>query len=173
MSDAPQATPKSVVARAIGPEDYGARGFLTWFRASMPRAYNDLLPKIRALNAQAKASNVSGVGAFGESGFSDVVPASNANASSSWSDSILKLIQGWGQYKLTDQQLDIAKQVAQVNLQRAQQGLSPLAYDAAQLGLAPTVNVGLSGDTGKLVMYGGIGLLLFLVGNSLLKHRRA
>lgn len=173
MSDAPQKTPDSMIARQLGVNDVGARGFLKWLQISMPAVYRDILPDLKKLNLQAKAaSGGAGLGSFGDSQTTDV-PAGTANASSTWSDAVTKLISAWGQYKLTDSQLDIAKQIAQTNLQRAQQGLSPLPYDAGQLGLAPTVQVGLSGDTGKLVMYGGIGLLAFLVLNSVMKHRRA
>lgn len=171
MSDAPQATPQGIIARQLSADDVGARGVLKWLKVSMPKLYKDILPDLIKLNAQAKAANPTGLGAFGDSGTSDV-PASSAPASSSWSDSLLKLIQGWGQYKLTDAQLDLTKQLAQTNLQRAQQGLAPIAYDAGQLGLAPTVNVGLSGDTGKLVMYGGFGLIGFLLFNTFMKHGR-
>lgn len=174
MSDAPQTTPASMVSRKISVDATGAKGFLEWLRASMPAVYRDLEPKIRALQAKAKAaSEGTGLGAFGEAQTSITVPAGTANASSGWADNISKLIAAWGQYKLTDAQLDTVKKITDANLQRAQQGLAPLPYDASQLGLAPTVNVGLSGDTGKLVMYGGAALLGFLVLNSVMKHRRA
>lgn len=171
MSDAPVTTPSTMIERQIGPEDVGARGFLKWLKVSMPALYRGIEPDLRKLNAQARAANVAGLGAFGESGTSALfdasgnttLPAGPAPASTSWSDNILKLIQGWGQYKLTSQQLDIAKQIAQTNLQRAQRGEAPIAYDAGQLGLAPTVNVGLSGDTGQLVKWGAIGLGAYLL----------
>ncbi len=164
MSDAPNVTPASMVARRLTADDKGAAGFLKWMKVSMPAMYRDLLPDIKRLQLAAKSASPEGLGAFGEAGNTFEVPASSANASSSWADSLSKLVGAWGQYKLTDAQLDLAKQITQTNLSRAQQGLAPLPYDAAQLGLAPTVNFGLSGSTSKLVMYGGIaaGLLFFL-----------
>lgn len=164
MSDAPNVTPASMVARKLTAEDKGAAGFLKWMKVSMPAMYRGILPEIKKLQLQAKAANLEGLGAFGDSGQTFDVPAGTANASSSWADSLSKIIGAWGQYKLTDAQLDLAKQITQTNLQRAQQGLAPLPYDAAQLGLAPTVNFGLSGSTSSLVMYigGGLGLLFLL-----------
>lgn len=180
MSDAPVTTPSTIIERQLRPEDVGAAGFLKWMSVSMPKMYRDLLPDIRRLNTQAKAANLSGLGAFGDSGTTTLfdmggnattVPAGTAPASTSWSDNILKLIQGWGQYKLTNQQLDIAKQIAQTNLSRAQQGLAPIAYDAGQLGLAPTVNFGLSGTTGEFVKWSGIGFGVYLLLKLVTDHR--
>lgn len=188
MSDAPLTTPANPVARQLGPNDKGAAGFLKWLKVSMPAVYNDLLPDFKRLNVEAKvaAKSAPGMGAFGDAGDSfqtfqldtslvtqPTVPAGTGDASSSWTDTVSKLISAWGQYKLTDQQLDTAKQITNINLQRAQQGLSPLPYDASQLGLSPTVKVGLTGDTGKLLMYGGFAFVGFLVLNSIMKHRRA
>lgn len=172
MSNAPVTTPSTMIERQLRKEDVGAAGFLKWLKISMPVLYHGIEGDLKKLNLDAKRANLSGLGAFGESGTTTLfdmggnattVPASTAPASSSWSDNILKLIQGWGQYKLTNQQLDIAKQIAQTNLQRAQQGLAPIAYDAGQLGLAPTVNVGLSGETGTLVKWGAIGVGAYLL----------
>lgn len=187
MSDAPQTTPKSMVARQLTPMDKGAAGFLKWVRVSMPAVYRDILPQVRALNAQAKMQS-GGMGSLGDSGtsflqpvgvdasalsVSDItIPAGDASASSGWADSVSKLISAWGQYKLTDMQLDTVKKITAMNLSRAQQGLAPLPYDASQLGLAPTVNVGLSGATSRLVMYGGLAFL-GLIALRMLKPRRA
>lgn len=168
MSDAPVATPKSMVRRAIGPDDKGARGFLVWLRAAAPSIYKGIEKDLKQLNLQAKQQALGGYSAFGEVGTTDV-PASSAMASSSWTDAVSKLIQAYGQYKLTDAQLDTVKKITDANLLRAQQGLEPLAYDAGQLGLAPTVNFGLSGDTSKLVMYGLAGLAAMLILPKLLK----
>lgn len=174
MSDAPLVTPRTMIERQIGPDDVGAKGFLKWLKVSMPALYRDIEKDLKRLNLDAKAAGPGGLGRFGEMTTSFEVPAGSAPASSSWSDQVLKLVQAWGQYKLTDRQLDLAKQIAQTNLQRAQQGLSPLPYDAADLGLAPTVNVGLSGDTSKLVTYGAIGFgLLFAFGILGGRRRRA
>lgn len=57
-------------------------------------------------------------------------------------------------------------QLNQINVQRATQGLPPINTAAYGMG----VNVGLTQDTQKLVMYGGLALLAFLVFNSLSKR---
>ena len=159
--DAPVKTPPNKIEAQLKPDDVGARGFLKWLKLSMPALYKGIEGDVKRLQAQAR---MAGFGTFGESGVSAEVPASSGSASSTWIDNITKLVGAWGQYKLTDQQLDTVKQITQVNLQRAQQGLAPLPYDASQMGLAPTVNVGLSSDTSRLVSYGamGIGAVLLL-----------
>ena len=67
----------------------------------------------------------------------------------SWSTTLQKLLPNLA---LTAQQL----QLMQINIQRAKQGLP--AIDVASYSGAG-VNVGLSPDTQKLVIYGGIALL--------------
>lgn len=183
MSDAPNSTPESMIARQIGPNAVGVAGFLKWLQVSMPAVYRDIKPQLIALNIQAKAqAGGTGLGSLGDSGsFTDlnpitasvsVLPGGTGNASNGWADAAGKLIAAWGQYKLTDAQLEVAKNIANVNLERAKQGLAPIPYDASQLGLAPTVNVGLSGNLSNLALWGGAGVLGFLVLNSVLKHGR-
>lgn len=162
MSDAPVTTPKSMIARQIGPDDKGARGFLVWLKASMPGVYSGIRKDLERLNVQGMSASLSGLGAFGDTQPGTDVPASSAPASSSWSDTVSKLIQAYGQYKLTQQQLDTLKKVTDANLQRAQAGLAPLPYDSQQLGLAPTVQIGLTGGTSKMLFYGGAAILALL-----------
>lgn len=169
--DAPNTTPPSMIERQLKPTDVGAQGFLKWLKISMPAVYRDILPDLKRLQAEAKAASLSGVGAFGESGVSIDVPAGTANASSTWTDQIKNLVQAWGQYKLTSEQLKTASKITDANLERARLGLPPLPYDAGQLGLAPTVNVGLTGSTASLVKYGAIGVGLFLLANMLTGRR--
>lgn len=158
MSDAPQTTPKSMIERQLGPEDVGARGFLVWLKASMPALYRGIESDLKKLNKEASLSGLGQFPSFGEQQTTSV-PAGSAPASTSWTDAVSKLVQAYGQYKLTDAQLDTVRKITDANLARAQQGLKPLPYDAAQLGLAPTVNFGLSGDTSRLLVWGGLGFL--------------
>lgn len=171
MSDAPVNTPRSMIERKLGPDDVGAQGFLKWLKSSMPAVYQGISADIKRLQAQAASASLSGMGSFGEAGTSFEVPASSAPASSSWADSISKLVAAWGQYKLTDQQLDTVKKITDANLARAQQGLAPLPYDAAQLGLAPTVNVGLSNDAMSFLKWGGLAAGAFLLLKTLTGRR--
>lgn len=173
MSDAPVSTPRTMIERQLKPDDVGAAGFLKWLKIALPSVYQGILPDVQKLQTQARMANISGGITLGEAGTSTDVPAGTQSASSTWADSISKLISAYGQYKLTDQQLDVVKQITQANLQRAQQGLSPLPYDASQLGLAPTVNFGLSGGTSQLVMYSAIGLGAILLLSTFMGKRRA
>lgn len=183
MSNAPVTTPKSMIERQLTAEDVGARGFLKWLKVSMPAVYRGIERDLKRLNIEAQSKAVSGLGSFGESQVSYVpfvgaeqtvqLPGGSAPASSSWTDSISKLVSAWGQYKLTDAQLDTVRKITDANLRRAEQGLSPLPYDASQLGLAPTVNVGLSGSTGDIVKYGLIGGGLLILANMFMRRRRA
>lgn len=176
MSDAPQNTPRSLVARQLGPNDVGAQGFLKWLKISMPGLYADILPGVKKLQMQAvnTASSVSGLGTFGEAlvATDGSVPGGAASASSSWVDSLKSLIGAYGQYKLTQTQLDTVRKITDANLARAQQNLPPLPYDASELGLAPTLNVGLSGSASKLVTYGAIGVGAYLLLQMFMSRRR-
>src|SRR5574340_367336 len=64
--------------------------------------------------------------------------------------------------------LDQQRQLADINLQRAQSGLAPLS--ASQF--APQMNVGVAPDTQKLIMYGGIALIGILALNAIGKKSR-
>jgi hypothetical protein len=79
----------------------------------------------------------------------------------SWTDALIRLLPA---VAATWQQ----KQLLQVQVERAKQGLPPL--DANQI--AAGVNVGLSSDTQKLVMWGGAALLVTIVIMSLSARRR-
>ncbi len=173
MSNAPIKTPRTMIERQLGPEDVGARGFLKWLKIALPSVYKGIEPDIKRLNLEARSANMAGVGAFGEAGASFEVPANSSPASSSWTDNLSKLISAYGQYKLTDAQLTTVRKITDANLARAQQGLAPLPYDASQLGLAPTVNFGLSNDASRLVMIGGGILAAIVVLPKLLGGRRA
>jgi len=94
--------------------------------------------------------------------------ATNAPASSSWVSQIAPVltsaVSAAGQAYLTVNQVNAANQILQTNLQRAQQGLPPLPYTPAQLGLTgPTVNFGLSSETmTPLLLVGGVVLFAIL-----------
>jgi hypothetical protein len=67
------------------------------------------------------------------------------------------------------------QQLNKLNLERMRQGLSPISgqqYANQYMVPAAQVQVGMTGDTQKLVMYGGLALLAFLGINSMMKHRR-
>jgi hypothetical protein len=90
--------------------------------------------------------------------------AADPTASSFSFDKILDVGAQLGTALLTfSQQSDINK----INLERARQGLPPL--DAAYTGVG--VNVGLSPATQKLVIYGGLAALAFLIFNSVTRRK--
>ena len=92
------------------------------------------------------------------------VRAADPTASSYSFDKILDVGAQLGTALLTfSQQSDINK----INLERARQGLPPL--DAAYTGVG--VNVGLSPATQKLVIYGGLAALAFLIFNSVTRGK--
>jgi hypothetical protein len=84
---------------------------------------------------------------------------------------IQSLISGATSLYLTKSQLDTAKQVTQLQLDRAQKGLPPLNIDMTKLGV-PTVSVGLTGSATNLLMYGGLALLGFWVLTSIIGRKR-
>lgn len=173
MSTAPQSTPKTMIARQIARTDTGARGFLVWLKAAMPGAYNAIKGDVARFEAKQKAHGAGKAfgdvrslrdGKLGSLGIlPGDVPAGTAPASSGWSDLVSKALTVYAQYKLTDQQLDAAKQIWNVNLQRAQEGLAPLPIDPTEYGVGqPTARIGLTGDTQKMFLWGA-GILAAVI----------
>lgn len=89
----------------------------------------------------------------------------NPTASQFSLDNIMKYASQFGTAVLQfSQQSDINK----INLERAKRGQPPIDA-AAYTGVG--VNLGLSPSTQKLIIYGGLATLAFLVFNSLMKRR--
>lgn len=178
------------------PGAQGKKGFLLWVEAAFPP---EIVKKVLAAAAPHAPPTVAvrTVGAFGDVSTTDVVtlpdtivtapttdatsaPSSAVTAATdskpadpSWISSISSAIQAAGQAYLTKTQVDAANQIFQVNLQRARLGQSPIPIDPTQYGLpAPTARIGLTADTSKLVMWGGIGLLAVILLGGLAKGRR-
>jgi hypothetical protein len=129
----------------------GAKGFLQWLQKAQPWLYAKVKGKV--------PSFVGGLGLTAET-----AQTGSASATSSWSDTLKNLLTGASAAYLTKTQLDAQKKILDMQLTRAQQGLSPLDIDPSLYGLSgPSVNVGLTGDTQKLLMYGGLGLLGFFL----------
>lgn len=179
MSTSPQGTPKTRIEKQLDPQnDKGALGFLKWARAALPTpVFAEVLAAAKAQSAQYSAQGLSGV--FGDAPSTDSplttltfnadawAPTDALNsvasaqpASSDWASAISSALQVAGQAYLTKTQVDAMNSIAQVNIQRAQQGLPPLPSDPSLYGVpGPSVNVGLSAATTKTLMIGG-GLLL-------------
>lgn len=104
-----------------------------------------------------------------------------AAPSSSWlstaSDTLKQLIPAYTQYKIATDQADVARQLNDINLQRAKLNQPPINLQQYQAGMTlPTagVQVGLSPATSSMLKYGailvaGFGVLYLLMGN---KRRR-
>lgn len=142
----------------------GAQGFLDWLKAYQPylfKAVKDKLPK--------QALSGLGIDAL----TNDTSAASSTGASPSWLDTIKNLVTAAGTAYLTKSQVDAQKDILDMQLTRARQGLSPLAIDPTTFGLpGPSVNVGLSSDTSKLLMYGGLAAAALLLFSTFMKHGR-
>lgn len=189
MSTSAQGTPKTRIEKQLDPQnDKGALGFLKWARAALPSpVFAQVLQAAQAQSAQYRSAGLSGV--FGDAPSTDSplttltfnadswaptdalnAVASSAPASSDWASAISSALQVAGQAYLTKTQVDAMNSIAQVNIQRAQQGLPPLPSDPSLYGVpGPSVNVGLSAATTKTLMYGGailagVWLLTSLVG---------
>jgi hypothetical protein len=145
----------------------GMKGFLSWLAMTQPRTHEKLLAKVTS-------PSLSGLGFT--AAISAVTPAvleSTAPASASTADKVKDIILTLSQGYLTVQQMNAQKKVLDLQLARAKEGLPPLNLDMQQYGLTgPQVTVGMSPDTKKLLMIGGIGLGAVLLLPQLLGKRR-
>lgn len=101
----------------------------------------------------------------------DTADAANTGPSSTGiMDTIGSIVNGVFQAGLAFNSLQTAKQVTNLQLQRAQAGLPPLNIDMSRLGV-PSVSVGLTSGTSQLVMYGVGALLVVMLIGGLSKSR--
>lgn len=164
-------------------QDTGIRGYLKWLQRDQPGIYKAIAPQVAQYAPEAFSDyeqsqamgSLMGLGDglttfFGTSSpdpSTDVASAANSGASSpSITSMISNLVGAVGQVFLAKTQVDTLKQVNNIQLQRAQQGLSPLDTSSLNLGV-PQVNVGLSkgtltGGGIALAVVGGLGLLFLL-----------
>ncbi len=93
------------------------------------------------------------------SGSSTIAATPSSSAQGSWLSDIGTAITGAVQGYLGYQQSKDAQTLFNLNLQRAQQGLSPLNANPSAYGIVnPGINVGLSSSLQSMLLYGGIGL---------------
>lgn len=134
----------------------GTKGFLQWVQTRLPRLYSDIKREFQ------DANQLAGLGL----GLVDPTSmATTAPTSSSLSQTFMDIAQVAAQTYLTKTQIDAQKKILNMNLDRAKQGLTPLDINPANYGLpGPSVGVGMTEDTKKFLMFGGLGLAaLFLV----------
>lgn len=126
----------------------------SYYRWSNPAVLANPYGNIPAgLGAYTSGNEPNGFGSLGDD--SDVASAANTGSSSASVTSIIgNLVSAASQVFLAKNQSDILKQVNQIQLQRAQMGLSPLDVSSVNLGV-PQLQVGLNKQT---LTGGGIAL---------------
>lgn len=184
------------IQRALAkPGAYGMKGFLLWTEAAWPKAIADRIvqaaakytPGSTGLGPATLASpQHGGFGFFGDFAWGSI-PADDAStdptvppvsgttaatpsqpASTSWVSDIGNAISAATQAALAVTQVKDAQSIFNVNLQRAQQGLSPIATNPTVYGLpAPTANIGLTSGTQTALLIGAGVLALALIGGGL------
>lgn len=129
----------------------GTKGFFQWMQRAMPRTYVGVKREL--------SRNSPGLKGFGL--VDPATTTSTAAPSSSLADTIREIATVAGQAYLTTQQVKAQQQILNIQLQRAQQGLAPLAIDPTTYGLPqPSIGVSLDSSTQKLLIYGGGALVL-------------
>jgi hypothetical protein len=145
----------------------GTRGFLQWLAANQPAIYRRARPHIA--KQAGRALSLAGFGLT-----DPATTAAETPAPKSWTDSLMNIVTAASQVYLTREQMNQQNKVLNLQLQRAQAGLPPLDIDLQRIGLQPPqVQVGVAGDTMKLVLLGVGGLgALYVLGKVLGKSRR-
>lgn len=135
----------------------GTKGLFEWMQKAMPQTYQGIAQE---LNSAQRLSGLRGVGTVA---LQPVKSATETATSSSLANTIKDIAAVVGQAYLTREQVKAQQQILNLQLQRAQQGLAPLALDPSTYGL-PQPSVGLSLDSGtqRILLYaaGGLGLAL-------------
>lgn len=133
----------------------GTKGFFQWLKRAMPQTYAGIKNELNFSNG----TQLKGLGSFGA--VDPATTASTAPPSSSLADTIKDLANTAAQAYLTTQQVAAQRQILTLQLQRAQAGLPPLAIDPTTYGLPqPSFGVSLDSGTKKIMIFGGIGLML-------------
>lgn len=142
----------------------GKSGFFAWLRKYQPSMYAHV-------QKQAGTARFAGFGLVADAP-GVTTPAGDNTTSSSWSDTIKNLITTASQAYLTKEQVDAQKRILDMQMDRVKNGLPLLDIDPQAFGV-PSVNVGVSGDTKKTLLYIGGGLaLVFLLSQMLRPSRR-
>ena len=146
-----------------------------WFRTNVPgfkQVMDRASPPVRA--------GLAGLAILGpDDGTTASASTAVATTDSSdfdWGNLIKSLGTAASQYMMTDAQIKANQQITNIQVQRAQQGLPPLALSTLQqqygISTTPSANVGLTPDTKTFLMYAGIGLGLLWVFTSMKSRRR-
>jgi hypothetical protein len=143
------ATPAANGAETDQAKAEGVFLFSEWLKRAMPEIYRTMLQTVPEDLIPEFALAGMGLSGLAED------PANPSQPSTSWGDRVFKLVETilpqYAQYRAQQELL-------KVNIARAERGLSPIE----QAELAPQVRVGLTSDVQRLLIYGGIGLAVFL-----------
>lgn len=132
----------------------GTKGFLLWTRRNLPRTYAGISKELKS------ATQLAGMGLTAEPS----IAATETPMTSSLANTIREMATVVGQVYLSREQIKAQQNILNMQLQRAQQGLPPLDIDVTKYGLPqPSVGVSFDSSTQKLIMYGGIGLILAIM----------
>jgi hypothetical protein len=127
----------------------GMRGFFAWLGSAQPAVARAVLIKLGRPKT---------LGDLGIEAPQQVTATQTATAPSTM-DKIKDILLGVSQAYLTAEQMRAQKKVMDIQLQRAQAGLTPLDINMEQYGLTgPSVSVGLSATTRTLLTVGAVGL---------------
>lgn len=157
----------------------GAKGYLVWLAQNQPIIYSNIREKLRRQLPQ----NLSGFGVVDASLLNFGVPESIASdpiinsaptgASSAWADALKNILNAGAVIYTTKTQIDAQKKLNDMQLERIRQGLPPLNIDPAALGLATaSASVGLTPNTQKFLMWGGVAVIGAWVFSSMFGGRR-
>lgn len=118
-------------------ETTGVRGLVDWIKIRQPYLYRRIGNSLERLARRPLGDD--------------------ATPPATWSETLKNLVAVAGQALLSKSQLDAQKKILDLQLARAKAGLAPLDIDPATFGIAgPSVTVGISPDTKKLLMIGGV-----------------
>lgn len=170
-------------------QETGIRGYLKWLKGDQPDVYRTIAPHIAQLapeafsnfeQSQAMGALMGGtttlfdsIDEWGSPSTDVALAANDGSSSPSTTSTISNLVGAVAQIYLAKNQVDTLRQVNDMQLQRAQNGLPPLPTSSLQLGV-PTITVAAS----KSIMTGAglaVGALV-LVGLAVAfsgKRRRA
>lgn len=153
----------------------GPRGYFQWLKQNQPKIYAAILPKLKAQGLSGLGDDnlefdsnldsftlppVTAVSADTSSATVDpTVTAPTGTAPASWVNNIQSLVGTAASAYLTASQINAQSQLTTIQLQRAAQGLSPLAVSPGAYGL-PTVTAPIKLST--VLLFGGLGLLVVM-----------
>jgi hypothetical protein len=143
----------------------GTKGFLEWLKDKQPRVYKAAMPKI--------TSQVQRLGGLGLSvpGSDPVATSPSSSTSSTLASNLKDILMAASQAYLTREQMQAQEKLFNLQLSRAQQGLAPLDIDISKYGVpAPSVSVGIAGDTQKMLLWGAGIIAAILVLPRLLRR---